>query len=115
MRLETARTYALSLPETTEEPHFELSSFRVRGKIFTTVPDTGKHLHVRIDPDEVRALIEGDSAAYEEIWWGKRLMTDWVRVYLPAAKTAEVRELLEDAWRRRAPKRLVAEYDASRG
>ena len=51
MRLDTARRFALSLPETSEEPHFEKSSFRVRGKIFATVPLGGKHLNVHVDAE----------------------------------------------------------------
>ena len=47
--LERARAFALSLPEATEEPHHDMSSFRVRGKIFATVPPDGEHLHVYLD------------------------------------------------------------------
>lgn len=43
---EQARRFALSLPEATEEPHFDKASFRVRGRIFATVPPDGQHLHV---------------------------------------------------------------------
>ena len=111
MRLETARRFALSLPETTEEPHFEKSSFRVRGKIFATVPEGGKLLHVVVDPDECRALLEADPKAFEAIVWGKEVRNDWIRVHLAAADRAVVQELLEDAWRAKAPKRVVAAYD----
>ena len=55
MRLETARRFALSLPETTEQPHFEKSSFRVKGKIFATVPVGGKALHVFVGEETVCA------------------------------------------------------------
>ncbi len=115
VRLDTARRFALSLPETTEEPHFEFSSFRVRKKIFCTVPTGGKTLHIPADPEEVRALVEEAPAAFEEIRWGKaeRHIPDWVRVNLAAADRAQVFELLEDAWRSKAPKRVVADYDAS--
>lgn len=42
-----------------------------------------------------------------------RLRTDpYVLVRLDAVDRAELAELLEDAWRIRAPKRLVADYDA---
>ena len=57
MRLAEARKFALSLPEATEEPHFEKSSFRVRGKIFATVPEDQKHLNVFVD----------DPSAFEEL------------------------------------------------
>jgi hypothetical protein len=114
MRLDTARRFALSLPETTEEPHFDLSSFRVKGKIFATVPEGGKLLHVRCDPTERLVLIAEDPDAFEEITWGKRTVDDYVRVKLPVADRRQVCELLEEAWRLRAPKRVLASYDADR-
>ena len=111
MQLATARRFALSLPATTEEPHFEKSSFRVKGKIFATVPEGGKHLHVYVgDPEELLALLEG-SEAFEEIPWGGRRAPDWVRVVLAKAERAEVCELLEDAWRSKAPARVRAAHD----
>jgi hypothetical protein len=111
MRLETARRCALSLPETTEEPHFDKSSFRVRGKIFATVPAGGRHLHVFVNRDEAEALVAEDPSAYEEIVWG-RARSDWIRVTLAAADRQQVCELLEEAWRAKAPKRVVAAFDA---
>ena len=115
MRLSTARRFALSLPETTEEPHFEKSSFRVRGKIFATVPVGGKHLHVHVDPAELKALVEHEPDAFDEIVFGKRVVQDWIRVTLATAERDQVEELLEDAWRRKAPKRVLAAYDAAAG
>ena len=112
MRLETARRFALSLPDATEEPHFEKSSFRVRGKIFATVPEGGKHLHVQVDPVELQALVASDPAAYEQIVWGKQVKSDWVRVTLAKADRDIVCELLEAGWRRKASKRVVAAHDA---
>jgi hypothetical protein len=113
MRLDTARRFALSLPETTEEPHFENSSFRVRKKIFATVPPDGKTLRLRVGAEEVRALVENDPAAFAEIHWGKRVVTDWVQINLPAAQREHVEELLTEAWRLRAPTRLLAAFDAA--
>lgn len=48
VRLSAARRLALSLPEATEEDHHGMPSFRVRSKIFATVPDA-QHLHVMLD------------------------------------------------------------------
>lgn len=61
--LDQARRFALSLPETTEEPHFDMSSFRVRGKIFATVPPDGEYLHVFVDEMEIDASVAEDPAA----------------------------------------------------
>ena len=38
MKLQAVRKHAMSLEAVTEEPHHTYSSFRVRGKIFVTVP-----------------------------------------------------------------------------
>ena len=108
MRLETARRFALLLPETTEEPHFEKSSFRVRGKIFATIPAGSKHLHLHVDPDERRALLAEDPEVFEPIGRGKTPANDWIRITLAGADRAQICELLEDAWRRKAPKRVLA-------
>jgi hypothetical protein len=112
VKLEQARTFALSLPETTEAPHFDMSSFRVKGTIFCTVPPEGKTLHVYADVDEARALVAAQPLAYEHIVWGSRPRPEWLRVFLAKAKVADVRGLLEDAWRAKAPKRVLAAYDA---
>jgi hypothetical protein len=42
LTLDLARALALALPEATEQEHHEMPSFRVRGRIFATVPD-GTH------------------------------------------------------------------------
>lgn len=112
MDTDDVRRFALSLPEATEEPHFESASFRIRGRIFATLPPGGEMLHVMVDADESRAAAAGDPA-FEELWWGKRLCG--VRVRLASVEAPEpVLELVEDAWRRRAPKRVAAAYDAGR-
>jgi hypothetical protein len=104
----------MALPETSEEPHFEKSSFRVKGKIFATVPEGGNQLHIFVTPDEARALIAEDPVVFEEIRWGKKVADSWVRVNLAKADRTLVCELLEDAWRLKAPKRVVASFDAER-
>jgi hypothetical protein len=109
MELQEARQFALSLPEVTEKPHFDMASFRVGGKIFATVPPDGEHLHVFVDEHETRAVVAEDPRAFAELWWGRRLAG--VRVHLPAADAQAVFELLEDAWRRRAPRRAIALLD----
>jgi hypothetical protein len=108
--LKQVRMFALALPEATEEPHFDMASFRVRGKIFVTVPPDGTCLHVFVDEEETAACVAEDPVAFETLRWGKRI--SGVRVHLAAAPPDRVRELIEDAWRRKAPKRLAAEYQS---
>jgi hypothetical protein len=108
--LESVRVFALSLPGTGEEPHFEMTSFRVKGKIFATAPPDGSHLHVFVGDDEIAACVAEDPRAFEPLLWGKRVRG--LRVRLPAAPQDTVTELVEEAWRRKAPRSLVAELEA---
>jgi len=82
----------------------------VRGKIFATLPPDGHLLHVFLDDSEARAAVAEDPSAVEELWWGKHL--SGVRIDLRSARRRLVLELLEESWRRRAPKRLVEAFDA---
>ena len=108
-----ARHYALSFPEVAESPHFDSASFRVRGKIFVTLPAGDEQLHVFVGEDETKAFVAEDGDAFEELWWGKKL---WgVRVNLSCAPRAGIEELIDSAWRRKAPKRVVDAFDASEG
>src|SRR5689334_20709384 len=111
--LDSARAFALSLPGATEAPHFDMSSFRVRGKIFATVPPDDEYLHVFVDEGEVHAAVAEDPAAFEPLLWGQQLRG--LRIRIAAAPDHRIAELLEESWRRRAPARLAAERDAERG
>jgi len=111
--VEVIRGFALSLPETTESPHFESASFRIRGRIFATLQPDGEHLHVLVDDEEARAVAGGEGPAYEELWWGEKLAG--VRVHLPSLDSPHLLlELIEDSWRRKAPKKVVAAFDDER-
>jgi len=90
-----------------------MSSFRVRGKIFATVPPDDVHLHVFVDEGEVRAAVAEDPAAFEPLLWGQRLRG--LRIRIAVAPNHRIAELLEESWRRRAPARLAAERDTERG
>ncbi len=105
--LRRARELALALPEATEQDHHGLASFRVRGKIFATVPDD-THLRVMVDEMEIRAAVAENPRACHEFYWGKRLAC--VVVDLGVASPALVKELLVEAWARKAPKNLAREF-----
>jgi hypothetical protein len=109
VELDEVRRCALALPEAAEEPHHDMTSFRVRKKIFATVTPDEQHLHVFVDEDGVREAVAASPTSCTELWWGKKL--SGVRVSIADADDAHVAEMLEDAWRRRAPKRLSSELD----
>ncbi len=108
VKLAQVRRLALALPEATEEPHFHLSSFRVKGKVFATVAPDGTFMNVFVDDAQREIMITVDPKAYESLAWGK---TAYLHVHLAAAKANDVKTLLRAAWERKAPKKLLAKAD----
>ncbi len=88
-----------------------MTSFRVMGKIFATAPPDETRLHVFVDAAEIEATVAEAPGAFESLSWGQQVRG--LRVLLAAAPDDRVRELLAQSWRRKAPKRLVAEFDAA--
>jgi len=106
MKVAQVRRFALSLPEVSEEPHFEYSSFRVRGKIFVTVPPDETHIHVFVGDDAREMALLRHPDFLEKLLWGRKVCG--LRVHLAAALPSVVNHLIRDAWTRKAPKRLAA-------
>ena len=106
MNISQVRRYALSLLEATEEPHFEYASFRVRGKIFVTVPPDAQHIHIFVADDERERALTLYPGFVEKLVWGGKVRG--VRVRLSEASPSVVNQLVRSAWARKAPKRLVA-------
>jgi hypothetical protein len=83
MKLDAVRKFALSLPGTTEEPHHQFGSFRVKGKIFVTVPPGEQHIHVFIAEEQREAALAMYPAFLEKLLWGAKVVG--VRVSLANA------------------------------
>jgi hypothetical protein len=108
MKLDSARRIAMALPGVSESPHFTSASWRVGGKIFATAPpanaDDGELLHVFVADDDRERALALQPACTDKLMWGAKVVG--VRVRLAGASSAYVRELLAQAWRRKAPKSL---------
>jgi len=110
VNLDDARTWALSLPEAGEEDHHGMASFRVRGRIFATVPDS-THVRVMVDEMDIRAAVAAHPRACVEFHWGERLAC--VVVDLDRATPRLVQELITAAWSRKAPRTLARQLASS--
>ncbi len=106
------RRIALALPGVEEAPWYGTPGFKVKGKGFTRLKEKLDDVIVLgvgtlLERD---FLLERDPAAF--------FITDHYRDYpallirLAAIDEATLTELLTTAWRRTAPKKLVAEFDA---
>ena len=107
MGIEQVRRIALSFPSVTEEPHHHFSSFRVAGKIFATVPPEETHVHLFVDDQKNEMMLDIDPLTYEKLWWGKKVMG--LRANLETAREQDIQDLLQNAWARKAPKRLLTD------
>ena len=102
MTLDDARKFALALPDTTEEPHHTYGSFRVRGKIFVTVPPGGELLHIFLPEPQRELALAMDPEFLEPVLWGSKVLG--VRARLPVARKSTVLGLIEQAYVHKAGK-----------
>ena len=102
---------ALALPATTEKPSYGTPGFRVKDKLFARIREKATCSCCVSDVDEKDALIasEPDKFFTTPHYDGHAM----VLVRFAAVDHDELAELLTESWRLRAPKRLLAEFDAS--
>ena len=108
---EIVREIALALPGVEEGPCYGTPGLRVRGKLFARLWEDGETLVLKVGFDAREMLM----AAHPETFF----ITDhyagypYVLVRLPQVKREQIEHLIEEAWRLNAPKRLVAELEAT--
>ena len=104
------RQVVRSLPEAEERETWGHPTFRVRDRMFAAMSEDGQEATVTATRQEQAALV---SAAQETFgipaYVGRH---GWVSIQLATVDPAELRELIVEAWRQTAPKRLVAAYDS---
>jgi hypothetical protein len=113
IRKDTVRRFALELPESVELETWETPTFRVRKKIFAMMSDEQRECWVKSTHDEQEALVAMDpDTFFVPPYVGPN---GWIGVRIAGVDRDEMRELLTEAWRMTAPKRLVAVFDEEAG
>lgn len=79
----------------------------MRGRIFATLPDP-EHIRVMVDEPAILSAVDEDPASCAPYYWGRRLAC--VEVTLRKVATPQLRELLIEAWLRKAPKSLARAF-----
>jgi hypothetical protein len=110
--IDDVRRLALALPQAEEKPSFNgTAGFRAGGgRLFAREREDGESIALRVDPGERDLLLASEPDVF--------YITDHYRNYpyvvvrLANVELDELEELLTDAWRSIAPKRLVARFDA---
>ncbi len=108
MKQSQVQKLALALPETTEEPHFDRTSFRIYGKVFATAFANESSLNVMVGDAVREPALSIYADCVEPLFWGKKVLG--LRVNLLKATPTIVAELLEQAWCGKAPRALVEKY-----
>jgi hypothetical protein len=105
------RGYAMALPDVVEQPHFRLPGFRVADRLLAHLEKGDAHAIVCVGQAEAEAAAADQPEVYEQVWRNGRIFVG-LRVDLAGVPQERMQELIEHAWRNRAPKRLVAEHDS---
>jgi hypothetical protein len=108
---EHLRDIALSLPEATEKPMHGTPAFYVKTKFFTKLSHDGRTAVLHVDSlEEKDALLAAEPGKLTTTphYDGYRM----VLVVLAKVTKSELEELVTESWRLRAPKKLLAAFDA---
>jgi len=101
------RRIALGLPEGEERITWDVDiTFRVRDKIFAMGGPDGTHASIKASPDRQAELVDLDPDTFAPSAYVGRF--GWVTVDLARVDEPLLEDLLRDAWRRTAPKKLAA-------
>jgi len=99
------RRLCLALPEVQEIETWGDATFRVRNKIFLIGSQEGEAVSIKASLDDQSGLIEMDPETFSVAAYTGRF--GWVRVQLAALSPQLAKRLIENAWRRTAPKRVL--------
>jgi hypothetical protein len=112
---EDIRRFATALPGVEESTHhvFKVPVFRVGGTAFAGLNRGETTAVFSIAHEDAQAAVADDPGTYAEVWRpGGRRSFVGLRVDLSKVAPDHVHNLVERAWRNKAPKRLVAAHDA---
>ena len=107
--IEQARKIALSLPETEEKPHFHLTSFRVKNKIFAAIHADKNYVMVTLTAIDQSVFCSFDKKVIFPVpgGWGRKGATF---INLKKAKKPMFVDAITTAWKTKAPPKLVEKY-----
>jgi hypothetical protein len=109
-KLATLQRIATSLPGVTIGTSYCTLAFRIRGRLLARLREDGETLVVKLGFEERDFLIRANPRIY--FLTEHYLNYPMVLVRLPAISAGELRDLLAQAWRLQASKRMVKELDA---
>lgn len=106
MKVDDIRALSLSLPLAEEHAHFDRASFRVKGKIFATLPPGGEEVVLKLPPEIKESLQQSDPDAIRALpgGWDRG---GWTLIAIGSMDDGKLADLIRLAWRQVAPKKLL--------
>jgi hypothetical protein len=103
------RRLCLALPDAEERETWGEATFRVRDRIFAMGSSEGGFVSIKASLDDQSGLVEMDPRTFAPSAYTGRY--GWVRVRLAGVGSDLAQRLVTNAWKRTAPRRLVAGYE----
>lgn len=107
---DTVRQLALALPEVEEGTSYGTPAFKVRGKTIARLKEDGESLVIKIDFLKRDILLNAEPETFYITEHYRNYPSVLVR--LSSIQFEVLRDLLEQAWRLEAPKRLIQAFDS---
>lgn len=110
---DTVRQLALALPGVEEKTSYGTTAFKVNGKLLARFHQDRESLVVKVEYAAREVLMGANPKTF--------YITDhyrcwpWILVRISSVDPDDLRQLLEEAWRSSAPKRLVAAWETRPG
>lgn len=107
--IDAFKQLALALPGAEEKPHFDLTSFRVKNKIFATIHAKDNRVMIKLSPVDQSVFCTADKLAIYPVpgTWGAGGATFFE---LKKVKKAILKDALKQAWLGIAPGKMVEEF-----
>lgn len=114
VNIDTFRKLALSFPKTTEEAHFEKTSFRVKKKIFATYDDIKKRACIKLSEIDQDVFCSNDRAIIFPVAnkWGKQ---GWTFIEMSRVHKDIFADALTTAYCEVAPTKLAQQVRPNGG
>jgi hypothetical protein len=109
---ETVREIARELPGAVEGMSYGTPAFRVGKTLFARQHQDDDSLVIKIDPDERAMRMRADPETFYITEHYRNY--PWMLVRFASVTSEDLRELLENAWRQSAPKRILSNRDSKR-
>jgi hypothetical protein len=108
--LNDLRDIILKLPETCKGTHFRLPTYKVLDKSFVGLDKDQIHIMISLDKTNIHHFITDNPEVFKEVWQSGKYLVG-IRFSIDHVSIDQLQNLIELAWRNKAPKKLVKKFE----